>query len=71
MICLSNGTTVYEHRLIVEEKIKRKLKRKEEVHHINGKRDDNRIENLYLFTKSEHKAYHNKKNKKMLCSNLI
>jgi len=40
---------VFEHRLIVESIIGRYLDRKEAVHHINGKRDDNRPENLMAF----------------------
>jgi hypothetical protein len=46
---------VYEHRIIAEEKIiNRKLKPKEIVHHKNGKRWDNRIENLEVMDKFSH-----------------
>jgi hypothetical protein len=55
----NNHGQVLEHRLVIEEVIGRYLKPEEVIHHINGIRNDNRIENLMLFkNQAEHMKYH-------------
>lgn len=45
-----------EHVLVLEQVLGRELRPGEHVHHINGIRDDNRIENLYLCRDARHHA---------------
>jgi hypothetical protein len=55
--CDSHGY-VREHRSVVENHIGRSLNKGEVVHHINGVKHDNRIENLELMSANEHMSHH-------------
>lgn len=54
----NSGKYVLEHRLVMEGHVKRYLNPTEIVHHINRKKDDNRIENLQLMSWSSHSHHH-------------
>lgn len=52
------GKVKQEHRLVVERAIGRPLLTEEIVHHINHVKDDNRLENLQILSRSEHAKEH-------------
>lgn len=60
-IVYRNGEQHYEHRLVMERYLGRKLTANEHIHHL-GDKADNRIEMLQLVTNSEHGKLHNAEN---------
>lgn len=70
-----NNRRILQHRLVIEANAdkfddkyfttisgKKYLLPKYDVHHINENKQDNRIENLMIVTRSEHTTYHNSQN---------
>ena len=49
---------VSEHRLVMSEKLKRPLKKDEVVHHIDGDKGNNKIDNLQIMTMGGRNKYH-------------
>lgn len=58
VIRIGRGERQYEHILVAQSAIGRRLRRGEVVHHINCVRHDNRPENLLVCTRAYHQALH-------------
>jgi predicted nucleic acid-binding Zn ribbon protein len=59
---------VYKHRLVMEEELGRRLAREEHVHHKDGNKRNNDIENLELISNKIHAHMHKGFKKKRPCS---
>lgn len=61
-----NRRWLYEHRVVMESFLGRPLSSNESVHHINGIRNDNRLENLVVMNFQDHEKVHGngRKNRK-------
>ena len=60
----SKGTKRFEHRLVWE-RIKGKIPEGYVIHHKNGNKKDNRIENLELLSKDSHAKRHSEINNRL------
>lgn len=57
-VYMGKGKRQLEHRLVMGKVLGRPLDRREEIHHINGNRRDNRPDNLRMVSPSEHQKMH-------------
>jgi hypothetical protein len=58
VIRLPNGSTIGEHRYVMEKHLGRELSSDEIVHHIDEDRSNNDLSNLQIMTREEHARLH-------------
>lgn len=58
-----HGKRILEHRIIVENSIGRSLEKNEHIHHIDGNKLNNSINNLQIVSPTEHAIIHRRKYK--------
>lgn len=56
-----SGDEEYMHRLLVEKKIGHPLRKRVQIHHIDGNKKNNKLSNLKPIDISKHLSYHYKK----------
>ena len=64
----TNRIWVYEHRVVMENYLGRRLSEKEHVHHIDGDPRNNLIDNLQVVDSKTHCIIHKSALKNRLCS---
>lgn len=65
IIGIGHSGKQWKHRMVMENHLGRKLSYDEVVHHKNGDRKDNRIENLEVMTRGKHSQLHAPKRNKL------
>jgi hypothetical protein len=58
LLIFEDGSKEYEHRYLAEVALARRLKRSEEVHHVNRIREDNDLSNLVIMDWFDHREWH-------------
>lgn len=54
-----DGKAGFEHKFIVEQKLGRSLTNNEDIHHLDGNKLNNHLNNLIVLSKSDHSKLHN------------